>query len=225
MTVDVFGGNCVGKTTLVQGLAEHEKITFTPLRESSHADGIRRLYDQSRALMANRVAAQTFFNILALGERKLAGRFRKHLSFQKTLLARAGPVDATVVTDEGVIKKMYEAVPFLDQASYERERLRWLRFNAAVGAQLFATLGDAIELFVYVFVDADTYVRRVRERGYMIDQVPEDRIVRRYALQSEVYADLLDRATAARFPVISLRSGENDALGTLVNEVRAHRRG
>ena len=223
MSIDVFGGNCVGKTTLVRGLGESEPITFVELRETDYASGARALYHQSRVLMSNPVAARTFFDILALGEWKLARRFRKYLTFQTTLLSRSGNA-AGVVTDEGLIKKMYEAVPFLEQSEYGAERRRWLRFNAAVGARLFETLHGAVDLFVYVAVDPVEYARRVRERGYMTDRLPEDRIFRRYELQTEIYADLLDRARAANVSVLTLRSGDRDALSALVGEVRARRK-
>jgi pimeloyl-ACP methyl ester carboxylesterase len=175
VTVDIFGGNCVGKSTRIRELRED-------------------------------------------------GRHRRFLMFQTEFLARKSGSAATVVTDEGVIKKIYEAVPFLDEESRERERRRWLRFNAAIGARLFTTLRGIVDLFVYVSVDPAMYLSRVRERQFLTDRVSHDRILRRYELQCEIYDDLLNRVRAIGCRILVIQSGDDQALSRLVSAVRASRR-
>lgn len=201
MVINVIGSNFSGKTTLIQrGLALHPGI-FLDIRTyreqlgdpyyQRYPDGVGSWSSQWRILAQFPRCAETFAIILSNGGWALAHRYWKHFYIQAMLLERAGAKAAGgrfVFLDEGVVKKLYEAVPWVDDAAYPQARERWIRIARCTAPALARNLEGLIDRFIYVSVAPEVFLERARQReAAFVERVGALPLLNRYRIHQAVY--------------------------------------
>jgi hypothetical protein len=208
LRVDIVGSNCVGKSTLVaratrlSGVRHLDLAQYLRRYPGGWRTGVRRWATILRSPRARRVVG----GLVRRGDAALARRYATYYAWHAMMVGDAG--SDIVLVDEGVIKKLFEAVPFVAPDAYESARRRWVEVMASMGGVILESVQAVADVMVYVSVSPEEYLRRVRIRQFLVDEVDERRILARYRLQSELYGMLVREAQNRGIGVHSIRSDE-----------------
>jgi len=194
--VDIIGSNCVGKSTLISEVMGRAKAQHLDLAQflGSLSDGWRTTWQQYKILLNSPSACRVCGEFIRRGNLYLARRYARHYFLHAMMLQAPRSSFDFVLIDEGVIKKLYEAVPFVTPENYEAEGRRWIEKSGHIRAFILDSIRDLTDVIIYLYVSPDEYLRRVRKRDFFIGQISEDRILARYQLQCEIYGSLMNEA-------------------------------
>lgn len=194
--VDIVGSNCVGKSTLISEVIRRAKAQHLDLAQflGNLSNGWRTTWQQCNILLNSPSACRVCGEFIKRGNLYLARRYARYYFLHTMMLKTPQSSFDFVLVDEGVIKKLYEAVPFVTPENYEAERRRWIEESGHIQTFILDSIRDLTDVIVYMYVSPDEYLRRVRERDFFVGQISEDRILARYRLQSEIYGKLMNEA-------------------------------
>lgn len=215
MIVNVIGSNFVGKTTLIENNVAIPKVQFLDIRKyreyidpkyyAQSPEGIGPWNEQMCVLLQYPSCVIAFLTILRHGGPLLAFRYWKYFFIHVVMLRRANAdkdLGGIIILDEGVIKKLYEAVPFIDSISFPREFERWSHFTSCTARALLNSVRHIVDVIVYVSVTPDEFLSRARARSDVyLREAGEEHALNRYLLHCKLYSDLLGTAKKMGFPV------------------------
>jgi len=235
MLIDLMGSNCSGKSSIIQAMLEKTDVRHIDLRNylGEYMDGIMHSVYGFSETWRNRRALRCFLQMICRGESSLALRYASFYSLFCRMAKEARRDYGKVsIIDEGVIKKLYEAVPFVDGELYERELRRWERVNAITGKSLLGSVRNLVDVIVYLYVEPKEYLKRVKMRAFFTNRMSEGQILGRYLIQCKLYGDLIELAQDEGIKVITLNStniceaidGFREIRKTLLWEVENERR-
>lgn len=210
MLIDVLGTNCTGKSSLIAKLVERPDIRYVDLGQYhyKYPDGWLTSGYQWLRLIRSPKALQCFLLLLRHGEKGLALRYAKFYFLFRMMVENADEeMNDVVVIDEGVIKKLYEAVPFVEGVAYERELKRWRVINSRIRRVLLESVKDIVSAMAYLYVEPEEYMSRVRKREFFTDRVSRGQIMGRYLIQCELYRQFLDQARKDGICVYEINAG------------------
>ncbi len=205
MVVTLIGSNFTGKTVLIEQMLGVTGGVFLDIRKyrdyidrqyfERHRTGIGPWRQQLEVLRGYPRSLGAIGAMLRCSGTRMAMRYWRYFFIHVMMLRAAGAggeLDELIFLDEGVIKKLYEAVPFIYADAYARERHRWVRFAKATSAALAVSLRGLVDLVVYTYSTPEVLVARARARDdSYVQEVGETRLVNRYRLQHEVYGHVL----------------------------------
>lgn len=211
MIVNVIGSNFSGKTTLIQNAISVFDLLFLDIRryeeiiDPSYYKAHRRanlwgpFYLQWRVLKSH-AARRTMWHVAHKGSLGLALRYWRYLAIHIGLAERAS-VGRCAVLDEGLIKKFFEAVPFVNDQGFVKENARWNRFAVEFAGSLLETIRPWTDVFVYIFCEPAELVRRAHKRDeeFFHRAGGEKAILNRFAIQSKIFEHVMRTAAAIGF--------------------------
>mgnify|MGYP001560759594 CR=1 FL=1 len=194
--IDIVGSNCVGKSTLISEVIGRTKAQHLDLAQflGNLSDGWRTTWQQYKMILNSPSARRVCGEFVRKGNLYLARRYARYYFLHAMMLQAPRSSFDFVLIDEGAIKKLYEAVPFITPENYETERRRWIEESGHMQAFILDSIRDLTDVIIYMYVSPDEYMRRVRKREFFSGQIGEDRILARYQLQCEIYARLMKEA-------------------------------
>lgn len=220
MIINVIGSNFTGKTTLIQESLACYPAMFLDIRtyrESidgeyyrRHPNGIGPWQQQLQVLFQYPQSMNAWRAIFRHGGPSLAHRYWKYFFIHVMLLKGIDGIardERLIFLDEGVVKKLYEAVPWLDLQTYPYARQHWMHFVIRTSPMLVQSLRGLADRIVYIWADPVVLIERARQRDdTYLRQIGEEALLRRYRLQHELYRYLLDQIQASGIPVLDIET-------------------
>ena len=194
----ILGTNCSGKSTFLQQLKKRMRLEHINIIEFHKKNSNIRLWNLRALLRLFRFPASlAVFVVIGLTDVgrnsiSLAFRYARFFYFDSELLESAKNQDNFMAIDEGVIKKLYEAVPFPSAEEAEAVERKWIRLNrriVSLAANCF-DFGGAV--FLYMDPNDSDYMDMVKRRGFYAEVMPDENILRRYRIQRKLYCMFLE---------------------------------
>lgn len=199
MIVNVIGSNFSGKTTIIQNALTAFDLLFLDIRR--YREIIDASYYQTYwRVLKNHAARRTMWFVANKGSLDLAFRYLRYLVIHIGLAERVS-VGGCAVLDEGLIKKFFEAVPFVNDQDFAKENARWNRLAVEFAGPLLETIRPWTDVFVYIFCEPAELVRRARKRDeeFFHRAGGEKAILNRFAIQSKIFEHVILTAAEIGF--------------------------
>lgn len=199
MIVNVIGSNFSGKTTLIQNALAAFDLLFLDIRR--YREIIDTSYYQTHwRVLKNHAARRIMWFIANKGSLELAFRYLRYLVVHIGLAEKAS-VGSCAILDEGLIKKFFEAVPFVNDQNFAKENVRWNRLTKELTDPLLESIRPWTDVFIYIFCEPAEIVRRARQRDeeFFHRAGGEKAILNRFAIQSKIFEHVIHTASVIGF--------------------------
>jgi thymidylate kinase len=202
VVIDILGTNCSGKSTLISKSKEAYKIRHLDLFEylTKHPQVAVPCSQQLRLVVKHPQSAAAFGGICRHGGTQLALRYWKYFTAHATMAGNVA-IGEIAISDEGVLKKLYEVIPFVDSGSFESQHDKWVRFAANTKRALLESVSRFVDIVIVLETEPKTYLARVQERNFFVKEIGEERVLNRYLVQREVYRQIAEEGATMGFRI------------------------
>ena len=161
------------------------------------------------------VAVKTALQMFFAGYFCLAFRWWRYFFIHVALVINLdykGDQSTILVFDEGMPKKLYDAVPCpIDDDDAVKKTIFWRRFNTRFLPGIVDSLSVLTNIFVYLYLDGDALLTRMKLRDpEWFNEMGVSGLGMRYKLQEELYMDFLETAKKEGFITHVIDSGDMD---------------
>lgn len=195
MIVDLVGPNCVGKSTVVQHLAALRPIRFVELAGTRFATPPGMSALPRMLLTASPGLRRFMLRCLRQGRPDLAVRAAHFSEWNR----QHHPPDALNIREEGLLKKLLEAVPWVSGRKVLAAANFWLSLVEDSADWLISETLASASLVIVAELPTDEYLRRIRARQFF--SYRDEQVLGRYEIQQRCAALLYERAKARGAPV------------------------
>lgn len=200
MLIDLIGSNCIGKTSVIDALAQRSsiqkiEILGTPYATPPGIPGLFRLYRAAPAFLRWRMVALIWQRRIDLAIR--VGHF-----YQWQISQDKNFGDGVSVRDEGLIKKLLEAVPWVSDETAQVAENFWLKLVSSAENPLIRASLEGADILIFAELEEDEYLRRFRERDFM--DYPDGKVLGRYGIQQACGAILVKAGQQLKTPVYAV---------------------
>lgn len=231
MIVNVIGSNFSGKTTLIQNAIATFDFLFLDIRryreiiDSDYYQMHRRvnlwgLFSMQWRILKSHAVRQTMRLVANKGSLSLALRYWRYLAIHIGLAKRVS-AGRCAILDEGLIKKFFEAVPFVNDEGFIKENERWNRLAIEFTVPLLESIRPWTDILVYVFCEPIEIARRARQRDkkFFHRAGGEKAILNRFAIQSKIFAHVMHTAASIGFKTYCIDTTDEINAKTQFNNI------
>lgn len=200
MICDLIGPNCIGKSRVIEELrkrsvVQHVGILGTPFATPPGRIGCLGLFwaapTHIRRLMIALVRQRRVDLAVRIGH------------FYQWQIDSSEHIDADfAVRDEGLIKKLFEAVPWVSVENAQAAEVFWRNLTCLIAEPLLTASLEGADTLIFAELIHHEYVRRSREREF--SQCGDERVLGRYSIQQRCTSILLKVGRRIGAPVHSV---------------------